>query len=113
MLLNEVGIISLSIPPLTHSPLPTNSLTPTPPPQVLNIGNKLGYPVMVRTAYALGGMGSGFASNEQELAALVKSPLASGSQVCSVGVTPSLPSFSTFSDLCWTSMSNGVIMIQI
>ena len=38
---------------------------------------------MVRTAYALGGMGSGFASNEQELAALVKSPLASGSQVSS------------------------------
>ena len=49
--------------------------------KVLKIGDKLGYPVMVRTAYALGGMGSGFASNEQELAALVKSPLASGSQV--------------------------------
>ena len=36
---------------------------------------------MVRTAYALGGLGSGFASNETELEELVKSPLASGSQV--------------------------------
>ena len=49
--------------------------------QVLSIGNKLGFPVLVRTAFALGGMGSGFASDETELAALVKSPLASGSQV--------------------------------
>lgn len=48
---------------------------------VLSIGNKLGFPVLVRTAFALGGMGSGFASDETELAALVKSPLASGSQV--------------------------------
>ena len=49
--------------------------------QVLSIGNKLGYPVMVRTAFALGGLGSGFASNEEELGELVKSALSSGSQV--------------------------------
>ena len=34
----------------------------------------LGYPVIVRAAYALGGLGSGFCDNEQELVELVEKP---------------------------------------
>ncbi len=35
--------------------------------EAIDIGNKLGYPLMVRVAYALGGLGSGICSNEVEL----------------------------------------------
>ena len=41
----------------------------------------LGYPVIVRAAYALGGLGSGFCDNEQELVALVEKALAFSPQV--------------------------------
>ncbi|WP_332456330.1 carbamoyl-phosphate synthase (glutamine-hydrolyzing) large subunit [Petrimonas sp.] len=37
----------------------------------LRAAGKLGYPVIVRAAYALGGMGSGFCDNEDELESLV------------------------------------------
>ncbi|WP_303644004.1 carbamoyl-phosphate synthase (glutamine-hydrolyzing) large subunit, partial [uncultured Duncaniella sp.] len=40
-----------------------------------------GYPVIVRAAYALGGLGSGFCDNEQELVALVEKALAFSPQV--------------------------------
>ncbi|KAI2640458.1 putative carbamoyl-phosphate synthase arginine-specific large chain [Hypomontagnella submonticulosa] len=33
----------------------------------LDAANKVGYPIIVRAAYALGGLGSGFANNEEEL----------------------------------------------
>lgn len=42
---------------------------------------KIGYPLIVRAAYALGGLGSGFANNEEELLALVEPALASSPQV--------------------------------
>ncbi len=42
---------------------------------------QIGYPVIVRAAYALGGLGSGFANNAQELKALVIPALASSPQV--------------------------------
>merc|ERR1719367_2328049 len=42
---------------------------------------KIGYPVLVRAAFALGGLGSGFATNEQELQALVQQALVNSSQV--------------------------------
>ncbi|MDE6556618.1 MAG: carbamoyl-phosphate synthase (glutamine-hydrolyzing) large subunit, partial [Duncaniella sp.] len=42
---------------------------------------KLGYPVIVRAAYALGGLGSGFCDNEEELQALVEKALAFSPQV--------------------------------
>ncbi len=42
---------------------------------------KLGYPVIARAAYALGGMGSGFANNEEELDKLVKTAFAYSPQV--------------------------------
>ena len=43
--------------------------------------NELGYPVIVRAAYALGGMGSGFCDNDTELKALVEKAFAYSSQV--------------------------------
>ena len=42
---------------------------------------KLGYPVIVRAAYALGGLGSGFCDNEEELQTLVEKALAFSPQV--------------------------------
>ncbi|KAN0062371.1 carbamoyl-phosphate synthase (glutamine-hydrolyzing) cpa2 [Thecaphora frezii] len=36
-------------------------------PQALKAAEEIGYPVIVRAAYALGGLGSGFAENEDEL----------------------------------------------
>ncbi|XP_052543757.1 CAD protein isoform X1 [Tympanuchus pallidicinctus] len=42
---------------------------------------RLGYPVLVRSAYALGGLGSGFASSREELAALVSQAFTHTSQV--------------------------------
>merc|ERR1719210_339266 len=42
---------------------------------------KIGYPVLVRAAYALGGLGSGFASNTQELRDLVQVALVNSSQI--------------------------------
>ncbi len=41
----------------------------------------IGYPVIVRAAYALGGLGSGFADNENELETLVEGALATSPQV--------------------------------
>jgi carbamoyl-phosphate synthase/aspartate carbamoyltransferase len=41
----------------------------------------IGYPVIVRAAYALGGLGSGFADNEQELIALCNKAFATSPQV--------------------------------
>lgn len=41
----------------------------------------LGYPVIVRAAYALGGLGSGFCDNEQELIALTEKALSFSPQV--------------------------------
>lgn len=43
--------------------------------------SKIGYPVIVRAAYALGGLGSGFAENEEQLEEIVVKALASSPQV--------------------------------
>ncbi len=42
---------------------------------------EVGYPVIVRAAYALGGLGSGFCDNEQQLRALVEKALSFSPQV--------------------------------
>ncbi|NWV02141.1 PYR1 protein, partial [Ptilonorhynchus violaceus] len=42
---------------------------------------RLGYPVLVRSAYALGGLGSGFANSREELVALVSQAFTHTSQV--------------------------------
>ena len=47
----------------------------------LKAARELGFPVLARAAYALGGLGSGFAANENELIALTKKAFAHSSQV--------------------------------
>ncbi len=47
----------------------------------LRVANTLGYPVIVRAAYALGGLGSGFCDNDSELRSLTEKALAFSPQV--------------------------------
>ncbi|KAI8455144.1 putative CAD trifunctional protein [Phakopsora pachyrhizi] len=47
----------------------------------IDAANKIGYPVILRAAYALGGLGSGFANNEEELVDLCGKAFAISSQV--------------------------------
>ena len=49
--------------------------------QAKKIANEIGFPVMVRAAFALGGQKSGVAQNEKELGEIVKGALAVSSQV--------------------------------
>ncbi|MDE6240512.1 MAG: carbamoyl-phosphate synthase (glutamine-hydrolyzing) large subunit, partial [Muribaculaceae bacterium] len=45
------------------------------------VANSLGYPVIVRAAYALGGLGSGFCDNDEQLIALTEKALSFSPQV--------------------------------
>jgi carbamoyl-phosphate synthase large subunit len=45
------------------------------------VANRIGYPIMVRSAYALGGLGSGISNNEEEFIKLCKSSLAYSKQI--------------------------------
>ncbi|CAB3411095.1 unnamed protein product [Caenorhabditis bovis] len=47
----------------------------------IEAAEELGYPVLVRAAYALGGLGSGFASNRDELISIAQQALAHSNQV--------------------------------
>ncbi|KAF2765236.1 bifunctional carbamoylphosphate synthetase/aspartate transcarbamylase [Teratosphaeria nubilosa] len=49
--------------------------------EALNAVDDIGYPVIVRAAYALGGLGSGFANNKQELLDLCNKAFAASPQV--------------------------------
>ena len=49
--------------------------------QALEAAEKLGYPVIVRAAYALGGLGSGFCDNAEELIALTEKAFSFSPQV--------------------------------
>nr|XP_031860128.1 carbamoyl-phosphate synthase, large subunit [Kwoniella shandongensis]KAA5527200.1 carbamoyl-phosphate synthase, large subunit [Kwoniella shandongensis] len=49
--------------------------------EALTAAKKIGYPVIVRAAFALGGLGSGFASNEAELTDLCGKAFATSPQV--------------------------------
>ena len=51
--------------------LPTSSIV-TNVGEALNVAEKIGYPVMCRIGYALGGLGSGVAYNEKELLELTR-----------------------------------------
>lgn len=48
---------------------------------MLQAAERLGYPVLVRAAFALGGLGSGFANNSEELQSLATAAFAHTSQV--------------------------------
>ncbi|GMH57248.1 hypothetical protein TrRE_jg2940 [Triparma retinervis] len=43
--------------------------------------NKIGYPVLIRAAFALGGLGSGFAANDNELVKLAKKAFTTSDQI--------------------------------
>lgn len=47
----------------------------------LNAAELIGYPIIVRSAFALGGLGSGFAENNGELEELAAASLALSSQI--------------------------------
>lgn len=49
--------------------------------QALEAAKKIGYPIIVRSAYALGGLGSGFANNAEELANLASKSLTLAPQI--------------------------------
>lgn len=49
--------------------------------QACEAADKLGYPVLVRAAFALGGLGSGFAHNRDELVQLATSAFAMTNQI--------------------------------
>jgi carbamoyl-phosphate synthase large subunit/carbamoyl-phosphate synthase small subunit len=49
--------------------------------EAIEVAKEIGYPVLVRAAFALGGLGSGFAANEQELQILVEKAFAISDQV--------------------------------
>ncbi len=53
----------------------------SPPVQAVDAAETIGYPVLVRAAYALGGLGSGFAFSREELKSLVTSAFAHTKQV--------------------------------
>ena len=61
--------------------------SPPPPPSSCSVddaiiaANKIGFPVLVRAAYALGGLGSGFANDEAELRELLAKSFAASDQV--------------------------------
>jgi len=50
-------------------------------PEALEAAKKIGYPVLVRAAFALGGLGSGFASNDAEMTDLASKAFSSSSQI--------------------------------
>lgn len=49
--------------------------------ECVDAANEIGYPLIVRAAFALGGLGSGFADTEEELVALCTKAFATSSQV--------------------------------
>ena len=49
--------------------------------QALQAAQRIGFPVLIRAAFALGGLGSGFAENEDELITLATSAFSHTSQV--------------------------------
>ncbi|KAI8976280.1 carbamoyl-phosphate synth [Trametes punicea] len=57
------------------------SSTATTTEEAIAAASMIGYPVIVRAAYALGGLGSGFAQNEQQLKALCSKAFATSPQV--------------------------------
>ncbi|MBW6460466.1 MAG: carbamoyl-phosphate synthase (glutamine-hydrolyzing) large subunit [Bacteroidales bacterium] len=57
------------------------SMAVSSPEEAAGAARTLGYPVIVRSAYALGGLGSGFSSNEEEIKILTRKSFAYSGQV--------------------------------
>ncbi len=57
------------------------SIAVTSVEEAVGAANRLGYPVIIRSAYALGGLGSGFCSNEAEIRALTQKSFSYSDQV--------------------------------
>ena len=49
--------------------------------EALEAAQKIGFPVLIRAAYALGGLGSGFAANEEELKVMAAKAFATSDQI--------------------------------
>ncbi|TPP64114.1 Carbamoyl-phosphate synthetase (Glutamine-hydrolysing) [Fasciola gigantica] len=49
--------------------------------EAVEVGDRLGYPVLIRAAFALGGMGSGFADNAEQLEVLAQRALSQTTQI--------------------------------
>ena len=96
-ILKKHGVINLGTPATTLRMTEDRDLfaremdkvgIPTPPSkacdtlaEAIEAANSIGYPVICRAAYALGGLGSGFAENNEELTSLVEAALANSPQV--------------------------------
>jgi carbamoyl-phosphate synthase large subunit/carbamoyl-phosphate synthase small subunit len=63
-----------------NEPVPT-SIATVNVNEALTAANKIGYPVICRAAYALGGLGSGFAKDDKELQELVNKAFTKSPQV--------------------------------
>ncbi len=57
------------------------SYSATTTEEALKNANKIGYPVLVRAAFALGGLGSGFAANDEELKELAAKAFSVSNQI--------------------------------
>ena len=57
------------------------SIAVTTIPDAVKAAEELGYPVIVRSAYALGGLGSGFCANKEEILALTQKSFSYSKQV--------------------------------
>lgn len=69
---NELQKINVKVP---------RSIACTTPGAAMKAGEKIGFPLLIRAAFALGGKGSGFANNEKELQELVDTAFAFSPQV--------------------------------
>jgi carbamoylphosphate synthase large subunit len=49
--------------------------------EAIEASNEIGYPVIARAAFSLGGLGSGFAKNDEEMRVLAEKAFAASSQV--------------------------------
>jgi len=49
--------------------------------EALKMANKIGYPVLIRAAFALGGLGSGFAANDEELKDMAAKAFSTSNQI--------------------------------
>jgi carbamoyl-phosphate synthase large subunit len=68
----ELGKISVKIP---------KSAAANSPKEAILLAKKIGYPLIIRAAFCLGGRGSGFAKDESELKTIIKKAFSYSSQV--------------------------------